>query len=183
MLRIPTQGLSIGRGCEQHGTILHELGHSIGFWHEMSRPDRDEHIDIIWANIKEHHRQNFDVEVNIDSLGEEYDPYSIMHYGSYFFTSNGRRTIRLRSGPFSSAYRESEMGQRNQLSGSDIRQANRLHKCRQKCGRQIDARNWLDEITHNNVVKRTLCEWRIVSGPSGSVKAEIEVDTKSQENL
>ena len=174
------QGLSIGRGCEQHGTILHELGHSIGFWHEMSRPDRDEHIDIVWANIKEHHRQNFDIEVNVDSLGEEYDPYSIMHYGSYFFTSNGQRTIRLRPGPLNSAYKENQMGQRNQLSASDIRQANRLHKCRQKCGRQIDASNWLGDITHNNVFKRTLCEWRIVSGPSGSIEAQIEVDTKFQ---
>ena len=168
------QGLSIGRGCDQHGTILHELGHAIGFWHEMSRPDRDQFVDIKWENIREHHRSNFDIETNVDSLGEAYDPYSIMHYGNNFFTSNGRRTIRLKPG---TSYKESQMGQRGELTGSDIRQANRLHKCRQKCGRQIDANNWRDEITHNNVFKSTLCEWRIVSGPSGSIVADIQVST------
>ena len=75
------QGLSIGRGCEKPGTILHELGHAVGFWHEMARPDRDSYIEINWNNIYEYNHDNFEIEPNVDSRGVSYDPFSIMHYG------------------------------------------------------------------------------------------------------
>ena len=29
------QKVSIGRGCERLGTAIHEISHSLGFWHEQ----------------------------------------------------------------------------------------------------------------------------------------------------
>jgi hypothetical protein len=36
------------RGCNHHGTALHELGHTIGLHHEQSRVDRDDALKIAY---------------------------------------------------------------------------------------------------------------------------------------
>ena len=45
------QTISLGKGCLTPAKIMHEVMHSIGFWHEQSRPDRDKFVEIFWENI------------------------------------------------------------------------------------------------------------------------------------
>ena len=37
--------------CVWTGTVSHELIHAIGYYHEQSRPDRDDFVEINWSNI------------------------------------------------------------------------------------------------------------------------------------
>ncbi|KRY11918.1 Zinc metalloproteinase nas-4, partial [Trichinella patagoniensis] len=119
------QPLSLDAGCMEHGIIIHELMHTAGFFHEQSRTDRDQYIQIIWKNIvpyNEDQFQKYDYR-SIDTLGVGYDYGSIMHYGPYAFSRNGQRTIHaLKPGG-------ELMGQRRGFSESDLLKLNKLYDC------------------------------------------------------
>uniref|UniRef100_A0A0N4ZYF7 Metalloendopeptidase n=1 Tax=Parastrongyloides trichosuri TaxID=131310 RepID=A0A0N4ZYF7_PARTI len=119
------QPLSLDSGCIQTGTIVHELMHSVGFFHEQSRNDRDSYIKIVWENVMtgaDDQFEKYGVNV-IDNLNEPYDYNSIMHYGPYAFSANGMKTI--------SPYQNNadRMGQRIEFSVIDLRKINKLYEC------------------------------------------------------
>lgn len=45
------QGMWMGNGCRDFSTSTHELAHSLGIMHEMSRYDRDQHVRVNWAGL------------------------------------------------------------------------------------------------------------------------------------
>jgi hypothetical protein len=77
---------------------IHEIGHAIGLWHEQSRADRDEFVDIIQANINPDYLDAFrKIGWNGLMLGA-YDFTSIMHYRPKAFSTNGQDTIVAKNG-------------------------------------------------------------------------------------
>ena len=76
-----------------------------------------------------------------------------MHYGEYFFTKNGKPTIQLidqRTGSILPPGADNTLGQRETLSELDIKQTRLMYKCK-KCGRQIDASNWLPFLSEASI--------------------------------
>ncbi|XP_078383090.1 meprin A subunit beta-like isoform X2 [Oculina patagonica] len=89
------QTISIGNGCNALSTVIHELMHAIGFFHEQARSDRDKYVKIYWENIVQGFSDQFDKYNwrDIDMLGVSYDYQSIMHYNRKAFSKNGKPTI------------------------------------------------------------------------------------------
>jgi len=113
---------------EQHrGSIVHEILHSLGFWHEHSRPDRDDHVQIMWNHIVSGAENNFNKGTYVDVLGTEYDFNSIMHYPHNGFSVeyNSKSTIR----PLTALNKWETMGQRVRLSPHDITEIRKLYQC------------------------------------------------------
>lgn len=67
----------------------HELMHRLGFHHEQSRPDRDDHVNIEWDNITSGNSSQFLRYASDNTLGTPYDYTSIMHYGACGFSTCG----------------------------------------------------------------------------------------------
>ncbi|CAG0895809.1 unnamed protein product [Darwinula stevensoni] len=96
MYKFGPQDLSIQiPGCNYKGTILHELMHAVGFFHEHTRFDRDDYVIIHWENIVPGYEYAFDIVTLAESqeFGVPYDFGSIMHYELDGFTNNGENTI------------------------------------------------------------------------------------------
>jgi hypothetical protein len=109
------QVVSLGAGCTS-GNAIHEIGHSVGLWHEQSRNDRGLHVRILVQNIIDGQAHNFDSMVNEVKDEGDYDFGSIMHYGPKFFSKNDQPTIE----PLEPLPPGVVMGQRNALSAGDI---------------------------------------------------------------
>eukprot|EP00794_Sanderia_malayensis_P015381 gene15381-biopygen12806 len=59
-----------------------------------------------------------------DYYGEGYDYDSIMHYGNWYFSKNGKMTIEVVSDPYKI------VGQRDGFSQTDVRQLNKVYRCK-----------------------------------------------------
>lgn len=82
-----------GSGSCTVATILHEMGHTIGVWHEQSRPDRDTYVSVNYKAVIRASRSNFDKLLDNDQALTPYDYASVMEYPAFSFSRNGLPAI------------------------------------------------------------------------------------------
>jgi len=120
------QTLSLVNNCFYVGTVLHEIMHAAGFWHEQSRADRDDYVQVNWENIesdKLHNFNKYELGSEITHLDAEYDTCSLMHYSSTAFSKNGKPTLLKKQ------QGGCELGNKNDFSIIDVRKLNTLYEC------------------------------------------------------
>lgn len=120
------QTLSIGRYCDEISTVEHEFLHALGFYHEQSRYDRDNFVNISFENIQRGFENNFE-KVSRDfstTNGVPYDYWSVMHYGKNAFSNGNGSTIITKDPRF-----QDVIGQRLEVSPRDVLELNLLYDC------------------------------------------------------
>ncbi|XP_054900530.1 meprin A, alpha (PABA peptide hydrolase), tandem duplicate 1 [Poeciliopsis prolifica] len=121
------QILSLGRGCDHKAVIEHELLHALGFYHEQSRTDRDDYVDIWLDQVTPGLEHNFN-KYNDDFITDQntaYDYESIMHYRPFSFNKNESiPTITTKIPEFYNI-----IGQYLDFSKMDTLRLNRMYNC------------------------------------------------------
>jgi hypothetical protein len=105
------QVISLGPDCTT-GNAIHEIGHSVGLWHEQSRADRGRFVTVHMENVLPGFEHNFDQHIRDGIDLGKYDYGSIMHYPRDAFSKNGQDTLAPAGGQ--------AIGQRTALSALDI---------------------------------------------------------------
>ncbi|XP_055329681.1 astacin-like metalloendopeptidase isoform X2 [Paramacrobiotus metropolitanus] len=118
------QTVTYATGClKNHGDVQHELMHTMGFFHEHSRADRDQHVIIIWDNIDESDKEQFAIHESGNTYGLPYDYESIMHYKYNAFAKDSSiPTIVPKA-------KRAKIGQSENLSPLDITRIHRRFRC------------------------------------------------------
>ncbi|CAH1773098.1 unnamed protein product [Owenia fusiformis] len=118
------QELSLGTGCNQVGTMMHEILHAIGVSHQHTRNDRDDYVKVNWSQIKASVKVNFEKRDNDNDTNVPYCFNSIMHYGNFAFTSRKDvKTLTSKTKP------SMTFGQRVKLENCDIMYLKKLYQC------------------------------------------------------
>ncbi|CAM9859507.1 unnamed protein product, partial [Heterosigma akashiwo] len=77
----------------QIGNIVHEMGHSIGWFHEHLRPDRNDYITVKEELIMDGYESNYNIRSQDHYGAHPYDYGSLMHYPAKGFSTDPSENV------------------------------------------------------------------------------------------
>ncbi|XP_064077675.1 blastula protease 10-like [Macrobrachium nipponense] len=121
------QPIYVTKVCQRNmGSLLVEVGHAIGLWHEETRSDRDTYVHINADNVLPEKEHNFFKEAD-NSYGVPYDYSSIMHSHERVYQLTGDITIATLNPLY-----QGLLGQTDDLSHMDKLLVNKMYGCSAK---------------------------------------------------
>ncbi|XP_062556029.1 zinc metalloproteinase nas-14-like [Armigeres subalbatus] len=117
--------------CMETGTVTHEFMHALGFYHEFTRPDRDDWVSIDSGALATQYQTESFMNANfgkksadqVELYGIEYSYGSVMHYSKWGGAVSYSRPVmnNLKPWPYN------DFGNDTGLSLSDIKAVNYMY--------------------------------------------------------
>jgi len=122
------QPITLGNGCYYDHIIAINFIHALGFYHEHTRPDRDQYITINKDKIINGMERHFEKQEDSMTFGVPFDALSIMMYKADAFSNGeGKYTIESKIPEIPT----SKFGTSKWLTKSDILKLKRMYNCRE----------------------------------------------------
>lgn len=120
------------QSCIQEDTVIHELFHVIGLWHEHMRADRDAFINVLYKNIEPAQYPQFEKLSSRDATtySVPYDYNSVMHYDENAFAKPGKISMMTKDSKF-----QKVIGHPKDASSNDYKKVCAIYHC-SKCMHQ-----------------------------------------------
>ncbi|XP_041349095.1 zinc metalloproteinase dpy-31-like [Gigantopelta aegis] len=127
------QLIPIGPGCMRVGTILHEVGHALGLFHEQERPDRNRYVNVLYENVYKNARGNYNKMSwkKVKTVGTPFDYSSLMLYREHQFSRKGKKSMVTLDDDM-----HETVGNKFHLSFYDAKIVN-YHYCKSECERGL----------------------------------------------
>ncbi|XP_065079737.1 zinc metalloproteinase nas-14-like [Ochlerotatus camptorhynchus] len=117
--------------CMETGTVAHEFMHALGFYHEFSRPDRDDWITVDTGALLPQYQTTSFINANfekksvdqVELYGMDYSYGSVMHYSKWGGAASYNRPVmnNLKPWPYQ------DFGNDTGLSLSDVTAVNYMY--------------------------------------------------------
>lgn len=156
-LESKSQPLNLGTPCSTMAVAAHELGHTLGMVHEMSRPDRDKYVTVHWENIQTGGQRNFNKMVQAVQL-DVYDVLSLMQYApDAFAVEEGKPTMTAINPKLTRLF-----GQRQGWSEQDVHELYNKY-CRNVWGRLLPEFKPHPLVSQRDILTRLVGDYKLES--------------------